>query len=66
MTAPMRIASFLLIAIPNPKQIELIDIDSLETILQEGFDPTLGNGYGTRESAPEPAPRRSDLIELCA
>ena len=37
-----------LIAIPNTKQIELIDIDGLETIIQEGFDPTLGNGYGTR------------------
>jgi CRP/FNR family transcriptional regulator, nitrogen fixation regulation protein len=39
-----------LITVPNPRQIEIIDIHALEMITLEGIDPALGY-YGTRRTS---------------
>jgi hypothetical protein len=45
-----RLANLRFIGIPIGHQIEIIDRHALETIVVDGFDPALGNYYGTRRT----------------
>jgi CRP-like cAMP-binding protein len=47
-----RFAELGLIALPNVRQVELIDTHALETVFLEGFNPEVGQYYGSRSKRP--------------